>query len=130
MSEARELTEERIQELAALPLEEVLRYEDHPVREETTGPSGRRYRVHTYAFCDTDPDDSGVVARVDVRGRGLYWWQRYHGIDLRWTEDDDAPPEPPEVSSTWTENFACLTLVLIVLGLPLSLLYAIRRFFG
>jgi hypothetical protein len=131
VSEARELAEKRIQELAALPLEEVLRYEEQPVKERITGPSGRSYSSHTYAFSDTDPVESSLMTRVDVRGTGLHWWQRYHGTHLRWigAEYEDDPPEEPEVSSTWSENCACLTLVLIVLGLPLSALYAIRKLF-
>lgn len=131
MSEARELTEERIQELAALPLEEVVRYEDHPVQERVTGPSGRSYRVHTYAFWDMEPYDSYLYVRVDLRGCGLGWWRRYDGLDLRLAEDDPDRDSlgVPSVSSTWTQNFTCLTLVLIVLGLPLSLLYAIRKLF-
>ena len=131
MSEARELTEERIQKLAALPLQEVLRFQEQSVEERITGPSGRSYRVHTHAFWDMDPYESDLIVRVDLSGRGLYWWQRYHGIDMRWADDDDdAPPEPPEVVSAWTQNCACLTVLLIVLGLPLSLIYAIRRLLG
>jgi hypothetical protein len=131
VSEARELTEERIQKLADLPLEEVLRFEEHPVQEQITGPSGRSYRVDTYAFWDMEPYDSYLYVRVDLRGRGLHRWQRYDGLHLRLADED--PDEDsiggPTVSSAWTQNFTCLTLVLIVLGLPLSALYAIRRLF-
>ncbi|HEV2728299.1 MAG TPA: hypothetical protein VGV34_08395 [Solirubrobacterales bacterium] len=129
MSEARELTEDRIRKLAALPLQDLLRYEEHPVREQVTGSSGRSYRIHTYAFWDMDPGQSDLFVRVDLRGTGLRRWQRYHGIQLRWPEENAGAesPDPPKVSSTWTENCACLTLALIVLGLPLSALYAIRK---
>ncbi|MDQ2631887.1 MAG: hypothetical protein M3Y75_13075 [Actinomycetota bacterium] len=131
MSEARELTEERIQKLAALPVEELLRYEEQPVKERLIGPSGKAYRSHAYAFWDMEPDDSSLIVRVDLRGRGLRWWRRYHGVYLYDPEPGpDEPPYEPDVSSTWTENCACLGLALIVLGLPLSLVYAIRRLLG
>jgi hypothetical protein len=132
MSEARELAKDRIQGLAALPVEELLRYEEQPVKEQITAPSGRTYLSHTYAFWDMEPDDSYLIVRVDMRGRGMRWWQRYHGT--YWYDPEPAPDEPayePAVSSTWSENCACLGLALIVLGLPLSLIYAIRKlFFG
>ena len=131
MSEARELTEDRIQELAALPLEELLRYEEQPVKERITGPSGRSYLSHAHAFWDMEPDDSYLIVRVDMRGCGLRWWQRYNGVYLY--DPEPAPDEPayePEVSSTWSENCACLTLLVIVVGLPLSAIYALRKLFG
>jgi hypothetical protein len=132
MSEARELTERRIQELAALSLEELLRYEGQPVKERITGPSGRSYRSHTYVFWDMEPHESELIARVDLRGTGLRWWQRYNGVHTRLPGDDSDPhpTEPPEASSTWTENFACLTLALVVLGLPLAAIYAIWKLLG
>jgi hypothetical protein len=131
VSEAKELTEDRIQRLAALPVEELLRYEEQPVKEQVTGPSGRSYRSHTYAFWDMEPDDSFLFVRVDMRGRGLRWWQRYSGVYLY--DPEPVPHEPtlePKVSSTWTENFACLGLAVVALGLPLSLIYAIRKLLG
>lgn len=131
MSETKELTEDRIQKLAALPVEELLRYEEQPVKEQVTGPSGKSYRSHTYAFWDMEPDDSYLIVRVDLRGRGLRWWQRYNGVYLYDPEPaTEDPGEEPEVSSTWAENFACAGLAVIVLGLPLSLLYGVRKLLG
>lgn len=128
MSEAKELTENRIRKLATLPVEELLRYEEQPVKEQVTGPSGKSYRSHTYAFWDMEPDDSLLFVRVDMRGRGLRWWQRYSGVYLYDPEPaPDEPIETPSVSSTWSENFACAGLALVVLAIPTSLIYAIRK---
>ncbi len=134
MSEARALAEGRLRELAALPLEELLRFEEGCVGEEVITPSGTTYRIHTQAFWDWEAYDSELFVQVHVSGRGLRWWERYGGTHLRDPEDDFAPhpTEEPDVTSTWVQNCACLTFALVVLGLPLlgvlKLVELLRRF--
>jgi hypothetical protein len=132
VSEARALAEDRLRELASLPIEELLRFEEQAVEEDVSGPSGASYRVRTDAFWDWDPYDSDLYVQVGVRGRGSRWWQRYGGTHLRGPENDFAPmpAEEPEVSSTWAQNFTCLGLALVFLGLPLTAIYwVIRKLF-
>jgi hypothetical protein len=133
-SEARTIAEDRLREVAALPLEELLRFEEGPVDDEVTAPSGKAYRIHTEAFWDWEAYDSDLFVKVSVSGRGSRWWQRYGGTHLRGPENEYAPKadEQPEVSSTWIENCACLTFAVVVLGLPLlgalKLVELLRRF--
>lgn len=132
MSEARALAEDRLRELAALPLEELLRFEEQSADEEVTAPSGRTYRVHTDAFWDWDPYDSDLYVQVGVSGRGGRWWDRYGGTHLRGpdTEFEPDPDEESKVVSDWTQYLTCLGCLTFVLGLPLAAIYwVIRKLF-
>jgi hypothetical protein len=123
MAEARELTEKRMREIAAMPFDALVGFIDDPVETETTGPSGRPYRVKTYAFWDMEPEESDLYVRVKVTGRGLRLFQRYLGVDVRGPEDDfkgSSIEESVDVSATWTESLAFAILGLVVIALITS----------
>lgn len=119
-SEARGLAEDRLRALAAMSLEALLRFEESPVEEEVTGPSGKTFRVHTEAFWDWEEYDSLLYVKVRVSGRGLRRWDSFGGTHLRDPDDEFVQADDEfEVSSTFAENCACLTFAVIFLGLPL-----------
>jgi hypothetical protein len=82
VSEAQTLAEGRLQELAARPFQELLRFEEDAVEERVTAPSGRTYRVRTSAHWDWDHDpyEGDLLVQVHVRGR---WWERHSGLHRR-----------------------------------------------
>jgi hypothetical protein len=118
VTEARQLAEERMREISAMSLDDLLRFEDGPVDAEITGPSGRAYRVKIYAFWDMEPYESVLYVRVKVAGMGLRGYQRYFGVETR--DPDYFEPEPEaelRVSPTWTEIVAWVIFALVLLAL-------------
>jgi hypothetical protein len=119
MPEARELTEKRMREIAAMPFDVLVRFIDDPVQAEVAGPSGAPYRMKTYAFWDMEPEESELFVRVKVTGRRLRLFQRYYGLETRGPDRDfaSAPGESVYVSSTWTEVVAWILFSLFVVAL-------------
>lgn len=132
--ETRVLAEDRLRELAALSLEELLRFEESPVEEEVIGPSGKTFRIHIEAFWDWEEYDSLLYVKVRVSGRGLRRWDSYGGTHLRDPDGEfvQDPDDEFKVSPTWVENCACFTFAVVLLGLPLlgilKLVELLRRF--
>lgn len=130
MPEAKRVAEERMREIAAMPFDDLLRFVDKPLDLQVKGASGSTYRSKTYSFWDMEPNDSDLLTRVEVTGQGLRRYQRYFGIEAR---EPGAGSETgdPDVSSTWTETFGCLTLAFfaLILLLPwfVGVVYLISR---
>lgn len=130
VSEARDLTRDWTRELAGTPLPDVVRLVEAPVARKLTGPSGRAYRGKGYAFWDMEPYESDLYVRTKVTGRGLRFFERYYGVDVRSPERDFASfGAEPDVSATWTENLTWalfgligLAAIGVLVGLGLLLL--------
>jgi hypothetical protein len=73
------------------------------VEEEAVAPSGKRYRVRTYAFWDMEPWESGMYVIVKVYGRSG-WRKRwpYKGAIQRGDADDW--PEEPVSGTRWVKE--------------------------
>lgn len=126
-SEARQLVDERMREISAMPLDVLVDLIEHPVEVDVEGPSGRSYRSKTYAFWDMESYESELFVRVEIRGRGLRSYQRYVGVETRQPDDSNAdPPEDVHVHSAWGENLAWATCGLLVLALLVPWLLGIR----